>query len=125
MKNIVSQLPLYNDDVPLKRCPSCSENDQWHPATKEYFWHNKNTSDGFNTPCKRCQREYFERPRPILPSVPDGHKQCTKCKKIKLLNEFKNLGPSVIANLPPNSKTMGKRAECRECECTRLSKSYK
>lgn len=45
-------------NIPLKRCSRCPEDNQWHPATSEYFHQSKTTKDGLKAWCKRCQAEY-------------------------------------------------------------------
>ncbi len=52
--------------MPLKRCPSCPEGQQWHPATLEFFYRTRRNKDGLSPYCKACQgakhREYQRRP---------------------------------------------------------------
>src|SRR6266487_1930564 len=43
-----------SDDVPMKRCKSCPEGEQWYPATFEFFHHNKGRKDGLCALCKVC-----------------------------------------------------------------------
>jgi HNH endonuclease len=48
-----------NDGNPiLKKCPKCPEDNQWHPATSEFFSRNKNRADGLQSLCKSCTKEY-------------------------------------------------------------------
>ncbi len=54
-------------DIPQKRCSSCPDGEQWHPATAEFFYHNKsNKKDGLTSQCKTCiskkRAEYESRP---------------------------------------------------------------
>ena len=83
MDNILPQ-----DSTSLKHCPICPEDNNWHPATSEFFFRNKKSSDGFNTPCKRCQKEGRKHPVDICP---EGHKRCTGCKEIKPLEDSLHL----------------------------------
>lgn len=54
------------DETPLKRCPNCPQENQWHPATVEIFGRDRNQKDGLNRICKACKaayyNSYFERP---------------------------------------------------------------
>lgn len=49
MKNSIPQ-----NTTPLKHCHTCPEEDQWHPATAEYFHKNARSRDGLNNICKAC-----------------------------------------------------------------------
>src|SRR5215467_6279359 len=115
MDNII---PL--DTTPLKRCPMCPEDDQWHPATSEFFYRNRKSPGGFNTPCKRCQKEGR---RHLVDSYPEGYKQCTDCKEIRPLEDFPLLDERTLAKRPANSKQLGRRSECKACKARR-SKEY-
>src|SRR5260221_6380303 len=47
-----------NGNPPLKRCPNCSEGQQWHPATTEYFYRDKShKKDGLSTLCRECRKK--------------------------------------------------------------------
>lgn len=52
--------------APEKRCPSCPEGANWHPATTEYFYRHKGRPDGLDATCKQCKnkkdRAYHQRP---------------------------------------------------------------
>lgn len=48
------------EDTPLKRCPTCPEGQQWHPATTEFFNREKVRKDGLKTQCKICTRAYLQ-----------------------------------------------------------------
>src|SRR5690348_2319368 len=50
------------DNPLLKRCYSCPEGQQWHPATTEYFTRNKSKKDGLQAQCKVCRKAYRARP---------------------------------------------------------------
>ena len=54
------------DTPTLKHCNGCPEGQQWHPATFEYFYHNKRTKDGLDSRCKKCvskqQKAYHSKP---------------------------------------------------------------
>ncbi len=43
------------DGTLMKRCPSCTEGQQWHPATLEYFQTRKDSEDGMRGICKECR----------------------------------------------------------------------
>lgn len=59
---------------PLKRCIKCGDN---FPATREFFYANKDTYDGLLPRCKTCHHLYHK-PRPVLPH---GHKYCPGCQQ--------------------------------------------
>jgi hypothetical protein len=42
--------------IPTKVCNSCTPPTEW-PLTKEYFYKNKLSSDGFADKCKKCQKK--------------------------------------------------------------------
>src|SRR5260221_14304745 len=54
------------DTIPLKRCLTCPEGQQWHPATTEFFFKSSVNKDGLRSQCKACrkiaQRAYEQRP---------------------------------------------------------------
>ena len=111
MDNII---PL--DTTPLKRCPMCPEGNQWHPATSEFFYRNKKSRDGFNTPCRRCQKDGKKHPIDVLPK---GYKRCTDCKKVKPLEDFPLLDQRTLVKRPATSIQMGRRSECKICRARR------
>ena len=105
-----------SDTTPLKRCPMCPEDNQWHPATAEFFYRNMKSRDGFNTPCKRCQKDGKKHPIEVLP---EGYKRCTDCKEVKPLEDFPQLDQRTLVKRPANSKQMGRRSECKICKTKR------
>lgn len=111
MKPIVSQ-------PPLKRCPRCPEGQNWHPATTEYFYESQGK---LISPCKECYKKAYRKPKEQLP---EGYKRCIKCKEVKSLNEFPDLGSRRLAKAPPNSKTQGKRPRCKACN-TKAARVYR
>lgn len=61
-------------------------------------------------------------------SIPqDGvpKKRCTWCGKEKVLDDFQDLAQRILAKLPINSKTMGKRPECKECRAEYMRAYWK
>jgi hypothetical protein len=90
----------------------CPADYQWHPATSEFFYRNKKGRDGFNTPCKQCQKNGKRHPIEVLP---EGYKRCTDCKELKPLTEFSPLDKRTLAKRPQTSKQMGRRPDCKEC----------
>ncbi len=57
---------VQNDNPPMKRCPSCPDGQQWHPATAEFFHRDKGSKDGLICWCKVCksqkEKKYNQRP---------------------------------------------------------------
>lgn len=49
-------------DVLQKRCPSCPEGQQWHPATPKFFHRDKQKSDGLTSRCRECRNAYWMTP---------------------------------------------------------------
>jgi hypothetical protein len=98
----------------------CSEDNQWHPCSSEFFFRNKKSLDGFNTPCKKCQQEGRKHPIDVFP---EGYKRCTDCKEVKPLEDFLLLDRRTLAKRPANSKQLGRRPECKACKARR-SKEY-
>src|SRR6266700_4814922 len=45
---------MNEEGVPLKCCTGCPEEDQWHPATTEFFYHHPSTKDKYTNKCKKC-----------------------------------------------------------------------
>src|SRR5260221_9932349 len=45
------------EEVPLKHCPTCPGDNQWHPATTEYFYRSVGNADGLEGKCKKCRSE--------------------------------------------------------------------
>lgn len=58
MSDIISP----QDDIPLKRCHSCPEGQQWHPATTEFFDRNRRRKSGLQDECRDCRKAYRKRP---------------------------------------------------------------
>jgi hypothetical protein len=90
----------YIDKIEHKLCSDC---DEWHPMTVEYFYKNKSSPDGFNPYCKQSTvrrtlehrnknreenlakmreygREYMRRPDRKLPQRENGRKMRAKGK---------------------------------------------
>src|SRR6516225_10817689 len=87
----------------------------------EYFFRNRKSPDGFNTPCKRCQREGG---KPLIEDIPDGFKRCIKCKDVKRLEDFPPLSSDLISRLPPDSKQQGRKARCKDCKAEKSREYY-
>ncbi len=54
----MNTLPLFpQDDNPiLKKCPTCPEDAQWHPATLEFFSKQKAGKNGLRSTCRACKK---------------------------------------------------------------------
>ncbi|HJT55829.1 MAG TPA: hypothetical protein VJ761_04995, partial [Ktedonobacteraceae bacterium] len=66
------------DDTPRKRCTRCK---QLKLLTE--FHRNRSNPDKLHFQCKPCRKEMAKQPKRLIP--PEGYKQCTKCKEVKLL----------------------------------------
>src|SRR5258708_1193519 len=66
----------------FKRCPTCPEDNQWHPATPEYFARNKSTKDHLSSLCKECKRKKEKARR----ADPEKREQI-KAKRKELMND--------------------------------------
>lgn len=51
-----------------------------------------------------------------IPQDDIPRKKCSKCKEVKVLDDFPLLSPHLQAKLPSNSKQMGRRPACKECK---------
>lgn len=64
-------------NTPQKQCSKCS---RWYPATKEHFHVQKQLPDKLHVYCKIC--------RNTPAAVPDGYRQCTRCKETKPSEDY-------------------------------------
>lgn len=69
------------EDTPYKRCPSCSN---IFPATTEFFFRNKQSRDGLQTRCKKCQSiaAHGRPPKYYRNDIPKGYKRCPHCEQV-------------------------------------------
>lgn len=92
---------MATSDSTTKTCARCKNT---YPATNEYFWIDKHTSDGWYTRCKNCGRNRSS--RRFVP--PDGYKRCYACKQVL---------PATTEYFYQNQSTGdGLTSECRGCK---------
>lgn len=108
----MNTLPLWpQDDKPMKRCPTCPEGQQWHPATPDYFHRQSAHKDGLTTHCKRCRNR---RPQPKQEYIPLTEKIC--------LGPCGRTLPATSEYFQSHNKAKdGLLNECKECrDVTRI-----
>lgn len=85
----------------LKICRFCKNQ---YPLVN--FNKNKRQKDGYATICRICDKAYNKahyRKHSPKEKVPVGHKKCSKCKGVKLFNEFNRRGATKL------------QSECKAC----------
>src|SRR2546430_14677051 len=113
MSDIIPQ-----DDTPLKRCPTCPKENQWHPATHEFFYSDKNSKDKLTCNCRVCIRTTWHIRHPPQPKEPilDGYKRCFVCKK---------LHPATLEWFYAKaSGKYGVEGTCKQCRNQRTTSKY-
>lgn len=68
------------------------------------FDKNKSKKSGYNSWCKQCKKELYEKTRQKKESIPEGYKKCGKCKQIKPVSEFNK------------SSAYGYQSYCKQCK---------
>ena len=92
-------------DVPLKKCGRCGER---KPLTAFYTVGKGTGTFGRHGYCKPCANAwaYARRVRKPKPVYPEGMTRCSRCERIKALDDFR-----------PHARRPNKRSSwCRECE---------
>ena len=75
----MNTLPPHGNDSnsSLKHCPTCPEDNQWYPATTEFFHLNRRSKDKLNRLCKKCNTahaaRYKQEKRKNKPPKPSSH----------------------------------------------------
>lgn len=91
---------------PLKQCARCKK---FFPATTEHFHRHHTTIDRLRPQCKKCRSEIYKetqkKKRPDV--VPEGYKQCGKCREIK--------AATVEFFSPAKRYSYGVASYCKEC----------
>jgi hypothetical protein len=98
IKRLYEETHKIENEIEYKLCSDCNE---WHPMTEEYFYKNNSSSDGFNPYCKKKAverslnnrnknrdenlakmreygREYMRRPERKLPQRENGRRMRAK-----------------------------------------------
>lgn len=66
-------------ETPIKTCTICQQD---FPRTTEYF-HRRTRTGQLHPDCRWCRNARRKRPpRVRIPSAPEGHKKCARCKEI-------------------------------------------
>jgi hypothetical protein len=64
--------------LPIKKCSKCGKT-----KTLDYFAPDQRTKDGRSKTCTQCKYNIEK-----WPDIPEGHKFCTTCAKVKPLDDF-------------------------------------
>jgi len=106
------------DDAPLKRCSTCPEGQQWHPATTEFFYPRKGRNDLYSR-CKECcksqKRTYYQKNSEQVRARVQVYRDQNP-EKVKESRNTYNSRESVRKHIRAYQKAYQQRPEVREQE---------